>query len=292
VIFPPRGSQAHFRRGPQEGIVSQPLQSAVTLHLGKKCYFGTAWSIDGKQLLVTSRGAIAPGSHASLEWELDCDGPMEFITVRADVVIQGAGRADETDDNTRRYAVELLAMSHADQHTLGRWLEARRGSGQVDPDQPTDIILVDAISLLGEEDAKYVDRDSFHSDRAPEASMLAQVTNLQVRFTRARVNTRPGRVCVTWTSWAELEADWNSSLSRGKIYVRDVDFDLDVLPGEALVVVATMPDGRRALLSGRLASCVRGVALINVSMGEQTRALLAAPRAPTPSLPPRHSLTH
>ena len=272
--------------------MSQTLQSAVTLHLGKKCFFGTAWRIDGKQLLVTSRGTIAPGSHASLEWELDTDDPMAVCTVRADVVVQGAGRPGQSDGNTRRYTVELRAMSHADQRTLGRWLEARRGSGFIDPEQPTELILVDAISLLGAEDVRYVDRDSFRSERPAEDSMLAQVTNLQVRFTRARVQTRPGRVCVTWTSWAELEADWSSSLSRGKIYVRDVDFDLDVLPGEALVVVAMMPDGRRALLSGRLSSCVRGVALLHVSMGEQTRTLLASPRTPALEIPPRHSLTH
>ena len=47
--------------------------------------------------------------------------------------------------------------------------------------------------------------------------------------------------------------------------------------GEAVVIVAVLPDGRRALLSGRTSSTARGLAVIELSIGHAARALLTTP---------------
>lgn len=266
--------------------MAQSLQSAVTLILSKKRYFGTAWRIDGTQLLVTTRGEIPPGSHAQLEWELDGDDPLSFETVRADVVVQQARRGGDTLQGSRRYAVELRAMAHADQHRLGRWLEGRRTAADIDPELPTDVVLGGVNSLVDEPVTERLVRPPElprHAPRVRPATVAtARTTTRKVRLTRATVRVTPGRLHLSWASWTDLEADWVSTLSRGSLYLRDVTAQ----PGDAFAIVAALPDGRRALLSGRVSARVRGVVFIEVSMGDQTRVLLARRLRANPTAEP------
>lgn len=254
--------------------MAQSLQSTVTLTLANQQVFGTAWRIDGTHLLVTSRGKVAPGSHAQLQWELDADDPTHFQTVHADVIVHRARHSGESLHGTFRYTVELRAMSHADQHRLGVWLEGRRRTTDADPEQPTDVVLGGMTSLVDDSVTERVVRPfepPKHAPRRRPDASPARIATRQVRLTRASVHATPGRIRLAWQEWADLEADWVSTLSRGTLYLRGIE----AAAGEAFAIVAELPDDRKALLSGRVSACVRGVVFIEVSMGEQTHATLA-----------------
>ncbi len=281
--------------------MAQALQCAITLHLTKRRVFGTAWRIEGTQVLATSRGDIAPGSHALLEWELDGDDPNDFQTVKADVIVHRARSTGDSLQGTNRYAIELRAMSLEHQQVLGRWLESRLEASDADPDLPTDVAvfglnLATATPSPALRDAPRpslspVDAEPEESPteqvvrpfelpqqpsrRRPRGVTTTRVNTRQVRLARAAVHSDPNsnRLCLEWNSWSDLDADWVASMSRGSLYVRG----LTAAEGDAFAIVAVLPDGRKALLAGRVSACVRGIVFIDISMGEQTRAMLSRP---------------
>lgn len=255
----------------------QAIQCAVTLHLPRKRVFGTAWRIDGTHLLVTSRGQIPPGSHAQLVWELDGDEPDDVCVIEADAIVRQARRPGEGLAGTHHYSVELKTMSIEHQHALGVWLEATRGSGEADPEQPTDMVLGGLLGVVSEPPTEQVVRPievgTGPRRTRPPGESPARVITRQVHLSRATsfLDTAGQRLHLDWLSWADVEADWVSTLSRGTLYLRGITGGV----GDAFAIIATLPDGRKALLSGRVSACVRGVCLLEVSMGEQTRGILS-----------------
>jgi hypothetical protein len=64
--------------------------------------------------------------------------------------------------------------------------------------------------------------------------------------------------------------DWNLSLSRGLLHIPVVS----ALEEQGFVILAVLPDGRRALLRGRILPGSGASMAIEVSMGDHTRALI------------------
>jgi hypothetical protein len=241
--------------------------------------YGTAWQVEGNQVLVTSRGEIPPDSHASLVWELDGDDPNRPEVVRADVVVRNARRDGESLPGTHHYVVELRAMSHRDQHLLGRWLESRQDASEGKPEHSTDMVFRD----LRTDRRIVVDErptDQFVQPRGlavaaqrqrPRPASISKATTRRTRSAHAEitVSVAGDRVHLSWLTWEDLEADWVAMLSYGTLYVPGNA----VAVGSSCVIIARLPDGRKALLSGRAVARVRRVTCIELSMGEQTRVL-------------------
>ena len=105
----------------------------------------------------------------------------------------------------------------------------------------------------------------------PAPVALSSISTRHVRGTRARVDVDAvsSRVILEWRSWSDLEADWVATLSYGVLYIPSADLAIDT----RFVVIAHLPDGRKALLSGRVGPQVRGITCLELSMGEQTRGL-------------------
>ncbi|HCH64056.1 MAG: hypothetical protein CL927_20170 [Deltaproteobacteria bacterium] len=259
--------------------MSQALQGAIVLRLAGRRVFGTVWRVIGQEILVTSRDQIAPDSHAVLEWELERAESSHMDVVRADVVVRHATGEGESIPGPFRYMIELRVMSLEHKNILSKWLAARQSSAEVDPDEPTEMVFRDlSLTLDTLLDDRPTDPPSDRwgmarpvSSRRTRPAVLSSISTRNVRSSRAVINVDgPGaRILLTWRSWSDLEADWVATLSYGALYVRPAALAL----GSTCVVVACMPDGRKALLSGRVGSRVRGVTCIALSMGEQTRML-------------------
>lgn len=273
--------------------MGQALQSAVTLGLASGRVYGTVWQIDGEELLVSCRADIAPDSHAMLEWELEGTNPSQVDVVRADVVVRHAREEDRPSMQMHHYRVELRVMSDAHRRTLHVWLAARQPASVEESDQSTDMVFRDLSWTL---DALIDERPTDQSPApvrspvrtrpskspatlvrsssepdAPSPVALSNISTRHVRGTRALadVDAVSSRVVLEWRSWGDLEADWVATLSYGVLYIPSTELAIDT----TFVVIAHLPDGRKALLSGRVGPQVRGITCLELSMGEQTRAL-------------------
>ena len=262
-----------------EDTLRQALQSAVTLTLAQRRVYGTAWQIEGRQVLVTSRGEIPPDSHASLVWELDGDAPEAVCVVRSDVIVRCVREDGASLAGTHHYTVELRAMSHRDQRILGRWLERRRADYGSQPALPHDMVF-GGVHTASEVLVDERPTDPFVLPRGlvraatrlrPQSAPSAEVATRKTRKARAEIDVSASgdRVHLRWPCWEDLEADWGAMLSYGTLYVPGSA----VAVGSSCVVIACLPDGRKALLSGRAVARVRRVTCIELSMGEQTRLL-------------------
>ena len=249
--------------------MSQPIQCAVRLVLPGRAVHGTAWSIAGRLVVVTTRALVPPGSHARLEMELTRRNDGEPNAVLADVIVREATRTGNTRTGMRRYSVELRAMSYPHQLQLGSWLEQRHSSADAGLDEPTDLLLGGTRSLTPPAHERPTELTPVAS-----ANTSARASTREIRAIRARVrfDAASQRLQLTWRHFADLHADWQSSLSCGVVYVSVPRLRV----GEAVAIVAVLPDGRRALLSGRTATSVRGISVINVSIGHAAHALLSA----------------
>ena len=215
---------------------------------------------------------MPPGSHARLEMELGTHDTSDHNTVLADAIVRDAARTGDTRTGLRRYSVELTAMSHADQRRFGRWLDLRRTSADAGLEEPTDLLLGGTRSLTPPVHER-------PTELTPVcAGVAARVSTRQVRATRARVSydRAAHRLQLAWRTLDDLHADWLCCLSHGVLYVQHHGLQR----GDALAIVAILPDGRRTLLSGRTSTTVRGIAVIDVSIGHAAHALLAAPARP------------
>ena len=263
-------------------IVCVPIQCAIRLILSDRTVHGTAWSIDGARVIVTARASIPPGSHARLELELGNHEGMSKDTVVGDAMVWSATRTGDTQSGTRRYSVEMRAMSHAHQLHLGQWLEARRDVADAGLEEPTDMLLGGTQSLTPPVHERHTELTPVH-DRPPAnkadstianntSRRAAKASTRQARATRAhishdRVNKR---LHLFWKNLDDLHTDWLCSLSHGVIYLPNVELEA----GEAIILIAVLPDGRRALLSGRASARSRGVTMVNINIGHTARALL------------------
>lgn len=273
--------------------MAQALQSAVMLGLASGRIYGTAWQLDGDELLVSCRTDIAPDSHAVLEWELEGNNPRQVDVVRADVVVRHTREQGHPSSEMHHYRVELRVMSDAHRHTLRTWLAARQPPSAEASNQPTDMVFRDLSwtldALIDERPTDLspppvrtpararpatVPSTSSHASRGPgEAASvaLANISTRHVRRTRARVDldAASARVVLEWRSWSDLEADWVATVSYGVLYIPSSELKIDT----RLAVIAHLPDGRKALLSGRVGPQVRGITCLELAMGEQTRGL-------------------
>ncbi len=249
-------------------IMTQSIQCAVRLELPGRVVHGTAWSIAGRRVVVTTRASVPPGSHAHLKMEITSGLNGETSAVLSDVIVREAPRTGDTRSGMRRYSVELRAMSYPHQLQLGRWLEQRGSPDDAGLEEPTDLLLGGTRSRQPPALERPTERT-----RVASSHTFARASTRQIRANRARVDFDAGsfRLQLTWRHLDDLHADWLSSLSHGVLYVSEPRLRV----GDAVAIIAVLPDGRRALLSGRTSTSVRGVAVIGVSIGHAAHALLS-----------------
>lgn len=273
-----------FQRPPSPGadLSSIPIQCAIRLVLPDRTVHGTAWSIDDTRVVVTARASIPPGSHARIELELAAEEDGSQDTVVGDAIVWSADHTGDTRSGMSRYSVEMRAMSHTHQVHLGRWLEARRDPSDMGLEEPTDLLLGGTQSLTATVHERHTELTPVNPlPKTPNisTSTKARASTRQVRATRAHVthDVANQRLHLFWKSIEDLHTDWLCSLSHGVLYLPKVDLGA----GAAVIIIAVLPDGRRALLSGRASARSRGVTMVNISIGHTARALLNTTTTPS-----------
>ena len=262
----------------------QALQSAVMLSLASGRVYGTAWQLDGDELLVSCRTDIAPDSHALLEWELEGSNPSQVDVVRADVVVRHTREQGNPSSEMYHYGSSFRVMSDAHRRTM-HWLRRASRRRSVQPSYrhgvSRPLLTLDALiderptdqSLLPIRSPAVPVRRSCRPvvgrPMGPASPSWPSPTSLRAMF------GAPGRAwmwmpCLpAWLEWRSgttpRPTGWPQCRTECSTFRRLTKIDTK------LVVIAHLPDGRKAPQW----SCgpqVRGITCLELSMGEQTRA--------------------
>ena len=259
---------------PHEVRMALSLQSTCSLMIAHKRYFGTVWRMDGAHLLMTCRAEIPPDSHARLLWELESDELHAAVRIEADVLVRRGRAVSGILSGSQPYSLEIRAMSGEHQQRLDAWTALRSRSVDVDPERPTEMVLGGSASLLDELPTAHVGpskaRHASDDFQRHPPSRVSGTESVEMRTSRARAVAADGRLELRWASWSELAMDWNLSLSRGLLHIPVTP----ALEDAGFAILAILPDGRRALLRGRVLSSSGTSMAIEVSMGDPTRALI------------------